>query len=157
MQKGEHMTMSVADRAELAAAVKDLLSEHCTEADVRRILGSDDGFDRDLWHKLAAQGVAGLIIDPEYDGVGLGAQELEAVAEVTGAALLPVHCWFTPDGWGFSIDPPIDTSVGVPAATQALADRFAANIAAHPADWHMLQPLWWADLSESRRARLGGA
>ncbi|OKH78568.1 acyl-CoA dehydrogenase [Mycobacterium sp. ST-F2] len=83
------MTMSVADRAELAAAVKDLLSEHCTEADVRRIMGTDDGFDRDLWHKLAAQGVAGLIIDPEYDGVGLGAQELEAVAEVTGAALLP--------------------------------------------------------------------
>ena len=30
MQKGEHMTMSVAERAELAAAVKDLLSEHCT-------------------------------------------------------------------------------------------------------------------------------
>ena len=83
------MTMSVADRAELAAAVKDLLSDHCTEADVRRIMGTDDGFDRDLWHNLAAQGVAGLIIDPEYDGVGLGAQELEAVAEVTGAALLP--------------------------------------------------------------------
>ena len=38
--------------------------------------------------------------------------------------------------------------------TQALADQFAANIAAHPADWHMLQPQWIADLSEERRARL---
>lgn len=89
MQKGEHMTMSVAERAELAAAVKDLLSEHCTEGDVRRVMNTDSGFDRDLWSKLTAQGVAGLIVDPEYGGVGLGAQELEAVAEVTGAALLP--------------------------------------------------------------------
>lgn len=72
----------------------------------------------------------------------------------TGAPLLPVHCWFTDGGWGFSIDPPIDVSVGVDGATQALADRFAANIADHPADWHMLQPLWLDDLSESRRARM---
>lgn len=72
----------------------------------------------------------------------------------TGAALLPVHCWFTGDRWGFSIDPPIDVSVGVDGATQALADRFAANIAAHPADWHMLQPLWLDDLSAARRARM---
>jgi len=83
------MTMSAADRAELAAAVKDLLHEHCTEADVRRVMETDDGFDRDLWQELVAQGLPGLIVDPEYGGVGLGAQELEAVAEVTGAALLP--------------------------------------------------------------------
>jgi KDO2-lipid IV(A) lauroyltransferase len=30
------------------------------------------------------------------------------------------------------------------------------NIAAHPADWHMLQPQWLADLSAQRRARLDG-
>ena len=35
-----------------------------------------------------------------------------------------------------------------------MADRFAANIAAHPADWHMMQPQWLADLSAERRARL---
>jgi KDO2-lipid IV(A) lauroyltransferase len=40
--------------------------------------------------------------------------------------------------------------------TQLLADRFAGNIAAHPADWHMIQPQWLADLSEERRAKLGG-
>ncbi|MCX5045320.1 phosphatidylinositol mannoside acyltransferase [Aldersonia sp. NBC_00410] len=72
----------------------------------------------------------------------------------TGAALLPAHCWFTDDGWGASIHPEIDVSAGVEAATQALADRFATNIAAHPADWHMLQPLWMADLSDARRARI---
>ncbi|KQU02934.1 lipid A biosynthesis lauroyl acyltransferase [Rhodococcus sp. Leaf7] len=74
----------------------------------------------------------------------------------TGAALLPVHCWFTEDGWGFSIEPPVDVSGGVEKATQSLADRFAANISRHPADWHMLQPLWWSDLSQGRRDRMTG-
>lgn len=72
----------------------------------------------------------------------------------TGAVLLPVHCWFEGDDWGFSVAPPIDTGGGVAAATQALADVFAVNIAAHPADWHMLQPLWLADLSAARLARM---
>ncbi len=72
----------------------------------------------------------------------------------TGAALLPVHCWFDGDDWGFGIEAPIDTAGGVDATTQALADRFAVNIAAHPTDWHMLQPLWMADLSTTRLARM---
>ncbi|NKZ11030.1 acyl-CoA dehydrogenase [Mycolicibacterium septicum DSM 44393] len=83
------MTISVAERAELAAAVSELLHGECTEQDVRRVIGTDDGFDRDLWRKLAAQGVTGLLVESEYGGVGLGALELEAVAEATGAALLP--------------------------------------------------------------------
>ncbi|MCK8675609.1 phosphatidylinositol mannoside acyltransferase [Rhodococcus sp. HM1] len=76
------------------------------------------------------------------------------LAVETGAALLPVHCWFTTDGWGFRVHPEIDVTGGLEAATQALADRFAADIAEHPADWHMLQPLWLDDLSAERRARM---
>ncbi len=77
------------------------------------------------------------------------------LAIATGAALLPVHCWFTDDGWGFKVHSPLDCSSGdVAVITQALADRFAADIAAHPADWHMLQPQWLADLSDAHRARL---
>ncbi|MEU6558485.1 phosphatidylinositol mannoside acyltransferase [Nocardia nova] len=77
----------------------------------------------------------------------------------TGAAMLPVHAWFTVDdqgreGWGLKTEAPLDVSDGVAAATQRLADRFAANIAEHPADWHMLQPLWEGDLSEQRRERI---
>ncbi|MET9213807.1 MULTISPECIES: phosphatidylinositol mannoside acyltransferase [unclassified Nocardia] len=80
----------------------------------------------------------------------------------TGAALMPVHGWFTveadgTENWGLKTEAPLDVSVGVAAATQALADRFAANIAEHPADWHMLQPLWEADLSPERRARIAAA
>ncbi|AKN17439.1 lipid A biosynthesis lauroyl acyltransferase [Mycobacterium haemophilum DSM 44634] len=74
----------------------------------------------------------------------------------TGAALLPAHCWFQGSGWGCSVHPALDCSSGdVGAITQALADRFAQNIAAHPADWHMLQPQWLADLSTDRGARRG--
>lgn len=83
------MTISVTERAELRSAVRDLLHDECTEADVRRVMGTEDGLDRDLWAKLAAQGVTGLLVAPEYGGVGLGPRELEAVAEETGAALLP--------------------------------------------------------------------
>ena len=74
------------------------------------------------------------------------------LAATTGAALLPTHAFFTPDGWGLTIDPPIEVPSGhlrdrVAYGTQALADFFAREIAAHPVDWHMLQKLWLADLS----------
>jgi phosphatidylinositol dimannoside acyltransferase len=75
----------------------------------------------------------------------------------TGAALLPVHCWFEGKGWVVRIHPPLDTSSGdVGVITQALADNFAEGIAEHPEDWHMLQPQWLADLSAERRAHIEG-
>ena len=73
----------------------------------------------------------------------------------TGAQLVTVHSWYTPGGWGFQAQPPIDTSSGdVAIVTQAMADQFARGIAAYPADWHMMQPQWLADLSDERRAKL---
>jgi KDO2-lipid IV(A) lauroyltransferase len=76
----------------------------------------------------------------------------------TGADLLAVHSWFTSHGWKFSTSPPLDTSSGnVAVITQQLADLFARNIAEHPADWHMMQPQWLADLSDERRAKLESA
>ena len=73
----------------------------------------------------------------------------------TGAPLHPAHVFYRGDDCVVQIDEAIDTASGdVGVITQALADRFAVNIAAHPQDWHMLQPLWLADLSEQRRARL---
>ncbi len=77
------------------------------------------------------------------------------LAIATGAALLPVHSWYEGHRMVTKFYPPLDTSSGdVGAITQALADRFARNIAAHPADWHMMQPQWLADLSDERRAKL---
>lgn len=80
----------------------------------------------------------------------------------TGAVLIPVHTWFTVDadgreGWGMKTERPVDVSNGLGPATQEVADRFAANIAEHPADWHMLQPMWENDLSPQRLARINVA
>jgi phosphatidylinositol dimannoside acyltransferase len=77
------------------------------------------------------------------------------LAVATGAALIPAHSWYENGEAVVRFYAELDTSSGdVGAITQALADVFARNIAAHPADWHMMQPQWLADLSDARRARL---
>jgi KDO2-lipid IV(A) lauroyltransferase len=71
----------------------------------------------------------------------------------TGAVLLPAHLWFddSPVMKG-RVLPPVEAPAEgthrekAAAMTQAVADGFAAGIAEHPEDWHMLQRLWSADL-----------
>lgn len=81
------------------------------------------------------------------------------LAATTGAALIPAGCWFTEDGWQIRLHPRIRVTnrSEVPAATQALADIFAGDIAAHPADWHMMQKFWLSDLEPGEQADLGEA
>ncbi|KZB86261.1 phosphatidylinositol mannoside acyltransferase [Amycolatopsis regifaucium] len=81
------------------------------------------------------------------------------LAATTGAALIPAGCWFTENGWQIRLHPRIRVTnrSEVPAATQALADIFAGDIAAHPADWHMMQKFWLSDLEPGERADLGEA
>ena len=77
------------------------------------------------------------------------------LAMETGAALLVAEFWYENDcEMRVRIHPPIEVTDDPVAATQAMADRFAEAIARHPADWHMLQPLWLDDLSEQRRRSL---
>ncbi|MFG1378775.1 acyl-CoA dehydrogenase family protein [Xanthobacter autotrophicus] len=76
------------DRAALVDAVRRLLADRSDKAAVRRTLTTEAGYDAGLWRDLAALGVAGLIIDEVDGGTGLGAVELELVAEEIGAALV---------------------------------------------------------------------
>jgi KDO2-lipid IV(A) lauroyltransferase len=89
-----------------------------------------------------------------------------ALALATGAALLPVTLWFPEDGgpgWRGHIHEEIaqpgpgTRTEQVQEMTQALADVFATSIAEHPADWHMVQKLWVADLDPHRDALRSGA
>jgi phosphatidylinositol dimannoside acyltransferase len=81
-----------------------------------------------------------------------------ALAVQTGAALIPATLWYTEDGWGVRLFDEIevpaegDRKQKVAAMTQRLADCFAEGIAAHPADWHMLQHVFTADLDQARLA-----
>ena len=92
-----------------------------------------------------------------------------ALAVQTGAALLPVTLWFEGPDWGAKIYEEIPVPAGgtrrekVAAMTQQLAEVYEAGIRAHPQDWHMLQPVFTADLdpdrlaaAEARAAATGG-
>lgn len=100
---------------------------------------------------LADRALSGRGIEVEFFGETATMPPGPAMlAATTGAALLPVSMWFTEDGWAQRANAPIELGTGrlrerVAAATQQLADAFATDIAAHPADWHMLQRLWVGD------------
>lgn len=74
----------------------------------------------------------------------------------TGAPLLVAHSWFTgthrQPGWGMSVSAPVRTTT-LEETTQRVANAFERNIAAHPADWHMLQPLWPSDMPKPSRRK----
>ena len=78
------------------------------------------------------------------------------LAQQTGAALI-VYPPGSPETAGSRIGEELDTDPARPVAdiVQDQADIYARNIADFPTDWHMLQPLWFSDLSEARRKRLG--
>ncbi|MGK2882281.1 MAG: phosphatidylinositol mannoside acyltransferase [Mycobacterium sp.] len=79
------------------------------------------------------------------------------LAIATGAPLHPAHVYYDGNDCVTKFYDALDTSSGdVATVTQALADRFEEGIAAHPEDWHMLQPQWIADLPEHRRVKLQG-
>jgi lauroyl/myristoyl acyltransferase len=83
-----------------------------------------------------------------------------SLAIQTGAALMPVACWFEgEDEWGAhiydEIPVPADGTRKEKAAamTQAMATIFEEAIREHPQDWHMLQKLFVNDLDPERLAR----
>jgi KDO2-lipid IV(A) lauroyltransferase len=115
-----------------------------------------------LSERLRSNGVVCLVADRDLSNHGIEVDFFgekarmpagpALLAATTGAALHPVHCRFVgDDSWGHWIGPRIELPEGrlrerVTHGTQAVADHFAAKIAEYPADWHMLQRLWTADL-----------
>lgn len=75
----------------------------------------------------------------------------------TGAPLFVVSMWYEPDAPCGHLHGPLSIPEGgaldqrVRVLTQRVADQLAAGIAAHPADWHMLQKLW-LDTHERQQA-----
>ena len=75
----------------LRAAVRDLLTDHCTAADVAARAESAAPHDLDLWKSLAQRmGLAGLLIPESLGGQGAGHREAAVVLEELGRAVAPV-------------------------------------------------------------------
>ena len=127
--------------------------------------GEQPPFER-LKDVLAGGGIVCLLGERDFSGHGVPVTFFgedptfpagpAKLARDTGATLLVAHSWFTGTrrrlGWGFSISAPVEVTTLADTA-QRVADQFADNIAAHPADWHMLQPLWPADAPKPSRRR----
>ncbi len=121
---------------------------------------------RVLRSRLAAGGTLCLLADRDLSRRGVDVQFFGAPARMppgparlalaTGARLLPVTLSFRPDGWQAVIWPAVQHT-DVARMTQSLADVFAAGIAAAPADWHALQPVWLDELADTGPRAPAGA
>jgi alkylation response protein AidB-like acyl-CoA dehydrogenase len=84
-------TTTLAERHELRETVRSFLGKYSPEFEVRRMMASEEGFDRAVWHRMADElGVQGLAVPAEYGGSGYGLSELQVVLEELGRALAPV-------------------------------------------------------------------
>ena len=126
-----------------------------------------------LAQRLRAGGLVCLLADRDVTGTGIEVEFFgekarmmggsAALAVQTGAALMPGTLWFEGPNWGAHIHPEIPVPDGgarrekVAAMTQELAHVFEAAITEHPADWHMLQRVFVADLDPARLARADAA
>lgn len=81
-------TISAEDRAAMRESFHRLLNQQSDEQAVRKTMDSETGFDPALWKQMAELGMLGILISPEYDGIGGGAREINDIMEEVGAHLL---------------------------------------------------------------------
>jgi alkylation response protein AidB-like acyl-CoA dehydrogenase len=75
---------------ELRRTVRKFLEQRCSEADVRRLMEDQTGYDVTTWKQAAEQlGLHGMAIPEAFGGSGFGFAELCIVFEEMGRALCP--------------------------------------------------------------------
>jgi KDO2-lipid IV(A) lauroyltransferase len=123
-----------------------------------RIVPLAGGTGRRLGALLADDWIVALVADRDLTGRGIEVEMFGARRRIpagpallslsSGAPLLPCALYTTPDGWHVEIRSPVDLPVtgdrraDATAIANALACHFERMIAAHPADWHLVQPGW---------------
>ncbi|MCE9521626.1 MAG: acyl-CoA/acyl-ACP dehydrogenase [Alphaproteobacteria bacterium] len=78
------------DQKMLKDQARKFLTEKCPTKAVRKILESDEPYDKALWKQIGEMGWLGTAIPEEYGGLGLGHLELCVIAEELGRAIAPV-------------------------------------------------------------------
>lgn len=123
------------------------------------ILGlGDPDIMRALLGRLKAGKIVALLGDRDLSGGGIEVSFFGRTAPVpggpatlsvlSGAPLHALQLWFDGDMLRGRLSDPIPAPVGIPRTdqvahmTQEALDFVAAGIAAHPVDWHMMQPIW---------------
>lgn len=77
------------DQEQLRTIVRGFLADKSPEAEVRRLMETDEGYDPAVWAQMAREvGLQGIAIPEEYGGQGAGWTELGIVLEEAGRALL---------------------------------------------------------------------
>jgi phosphatidylinositol dimannoside acyltransferase len=129
--------------------------------------GGDDPMQV-LAERLRAGGLVVLVADRDLSTRGVEVSFFKeqtrmpagpaALAVRTGAVLIPVTLWYDGPRMHIHFHDPLEKPVGsrqaIRTLTQQIADEFAAGIAEHPEDWHMLQRLWIDDLTRDHQAAL---
>jgi phosphatidylinositol dimannoside acyltransferase len=133
--------------------------------DIIPLTGGDPAFPY-LQDRLKAGALVALLGDRDLGKGGVPVQFFGAKAKMpagpaalaidTGAALVTAELFLDGGRNAVRFHPPIEVpqegqrSRRIFATTQLVADRFAGGIAAHPADWHMLQRVWVDDLDPEK-------
>ncbi len=130
------------------------------------VAGQDRHITAKLLRRLQDGGTVALVADRDLSGRGVpvlffGEETTlpagpATLAERTGAALIPVACFFA-KGRGniYVIDEPIDIPdlatrpQRVAAATQAFANALEELIRRAPEQWHLFQPNWPSDRAQT--------
>ena len=77
-----------AEQEELRTVVREFLDDTSPESEVRRLMDTDDGFDRSVWQRMAKGiGLQGLAVPERFGGAGAGMVEVGIVLEELGRSL----------------------------------------------------------------------
>ena len=95
---------------------------------MRKILESDEPYDKALWKQIAEMGWLGTAIPEEFGGLGLGHLELCVIAEELGRALAPVP---------FSSSVYLATEAILLAGSDAQKKKYLPKLAAGEIDRHV--------------------
>jgi alkylation response protein AidB-like acyl-CoA dehydrogenase len=84
------------DHEDFRSSLRPFIERVSPEAEVRRLMATDTGFDPVVWRQMADQlGLQGLIVPEEYGGSGYGYLELGVVMEELGRAVTCVPFFST--------------------------------------------------------------
>ncbi|MFE3434852.1 acyl-CoA dehydrogenase family protein, partial [Streptomyces sindenensis] len=110
-----------AEAHEIRRTLRDLLTRHAGPGAIPAAVGTAEGYDPALWHRLAGDlGLPGLALTEEYGGAGCTVAELALACEETGRVLLPSPLLATA-----VLAAPLIAALGTPDQRAALLPRIA--------------------------------